>query len=312
MKKMVSYRFIFYSVLTLAIFWGGHLARPELSGEFLTSYELWREPILAGIACGLGCALLGIYILLNRIVFVSLALAQGSGLGIFLLFWTCALVGYHLDHAFLPFLSGLSMAVCFAVLFSWLRKKQTFSEESLIGLFYVISAGLILIVGDRITQGRHDLDNLLFGNAVAVLPQDLILIEVVVGVILLSHLLFQKKFIYVSADPIFMQTKGVATRAWMLFLYLLISLGITVSLKTLGALPVFSLMLIPPFIALRSARSIHGAFIISLLIGMFLPPLAYFYSYLFNFPTGASLILVSLFYLGASLAEGALIRPKTA
>lgn len=306
--KTVSYRFIFYSALTLALCLGGYLLEPHSSRDFMGSFDLWRDPILAGVLCGLGASLLGVYILLNRIVFVSLALSQGAGLGIFLIFWLGAMLGLTLDQSMLPFIAGLAMAVLFAVLFSWLRHNQSFSEESLIGLFYVLGAGLILIIGDRVTQGHHDLENLLFGNAVAVLPKDLILVAVVMGVVVAAHFIFQKRFLYVSADPIFMKTKGFNTRSWMLFLYLLISLGITASLKTLGALPVFALMLIPPFIALRFARSPQGAFIVSALIGVALPPLAYFYSYLFDFPTGACLVLVSLFYLGANLIEGRIFR----
>ncbi|MDX1387119.1 MAG: metal ABC transporter permease, partial [bacterium] len=136
---MASYRFIFYSVVTLALFWIGHLSRPEISNEFLGSMELWRDPILAGIFCGLGCSLLGNFILLNRIVFMSLAIAQGAGLGIFIVFWACALLGYHIDHSSLPFLAGLAFAGLTAMGFAWLRHLKNISEESLIGLLYILA-----------------------------------------------------------------------------------------------------------------------------------------------------------------------------
>jgi zinc transport system permease protein len=309
--KTGNYRFIFYSALTLILFGMGFFLEPQASRDFLRSFELWRDPILAGVLCGLGAALLGVYILLNRIVFVSLALSQGAGLGIFLIFWVGGMLGLVLDQSMLPFVAGLTMAVLFAVLFSWLRHNQSFSEESLIGLLYVLGAGLILIIGDRVTEGHHDLENLLFGNAVAVLPEDLLLVTGVMGVVIAAHFIFQKRFLYISADPTFMKTKGFNTRSWMLLLYLLISLGITASLKTLGALPVFALMLIPPFIALRLARSPQGAFALSALIGVVLPPLAYFYSYLFDLPTGACLVLVSVFYLGANLFEKYLLPRRS-
>lgn len=300
---MASYRFIFYSAVTLALFWIGHISRPEISNEFLGSMELWRDPILAGVFCGLGCSLLGNFILLNRIVFMSLAIAQGAGLGIFITFWVCALLGHHIDHSSLPFLAGLALAGLTVLGFTWLRRAKNISEESLIGLLYVVASGLILILGDRITQGLHDKDNLLFGNAVAVTPQDLHLVMVVMSTITLCLIIFRRQFLYVSADPVFMKTQGTKSSLWLLFLFLLFTLGITVGLKTLGALPIFGLILVPSFIGLKNARSIRSAFTISPLVGMALPVLGYYYSYLFNFPTGASLIFVSLLYLAVAVVE---------
>jgi zinc transport system permease protein len=308
MKKMGIYRFIFYSALTLGLLLLGHLWQHEASAAFWADWSLWREALLAGLGCGLIAGILGVYILLNRIVFVTLALAQGAGLGIFLVFWVCGWIGYHINHDTLPLLVGMGTAALFAISFAWLRRFKTYSEESLIGLLYVISSGMILIVGDRIAQGQHDMENLLFGNAVAVSLQDLRWIAVVTGLIVLAHGLFHRRFLYASADPVFMRSKGMRVRLWMGILFGLIAVGITVSLKTLGALPVFGLMVVPAFIALKNARSLTEAFAVALLIGVALPVIGFFYSYLFDFPTGASLIFVSLFYLAGAWVEGPLLR----
>ncbi len=281
----------------MSLFLWGRAMEPQLYLEFFAATDLWWDPVVAGTLCGLVLALLGVYVLLNRIVFVSLALAQGAGLGIFVLFWVCHFLGYHLEHSVLPFLSGIFFAGLMSVIFSLLKKISGFTEESLIGLLYVLAAAGILLIGDRITQGLHDLNNLVYGNAVAVTTQDLKLLLLVLPPILLLHLFFSRQFLYTSSDPTFLTTLGMKIRPWRMLLYLMFTVAITAALKTLGALPTFALLLIPAFIGLSRARSTIESFTIAALLGIILPALGYYYSYLFSLPTGASLIFVSLFFL---------------
>src|SRR5262249_5270588 len=92
-KKMVFVRFIFYSLLTGLLVAYGHHQRPEETRLFAQSWDLWREPLLAGMLCGFLSALLGVYILLNRIVFISLGIAQSASFGIFLSFFVASFFG---------------------------------------------------------------------------------------------------------------------------------------------------------------------------------------------------------------------------
>ncbi len=304
MKKMVVSRSIFYSVASLLIFAGMILAKPEAARHFWEDSFLWKDPILAGSLCGLLLSLLGVYILLNRIVFVTLAISQGASLGIFICFLVLDIIGFHSTHEFsFPLFSGFLLASLTALLFAKFRKQTEYPDESLMGLIYIIASGLIIMVGDRIAQGRHSIDTLLFGDAVAVSSQDVHLILALTIPLLLFHFIFRREFIFVSADSEFMKIRGLSSKTWMILLYFTLTLAITASLKILGSLPVFALMVIPPFIALKQTRSLKDAFFISMLIGTLLPAFGYFFSYLFSFPTGASLITVAVFYLILSGAE---------
>ncbi|MFO1519997.1 MAG: iron chelate uptake ABC transporter family permease subunit [bacterium] len=305
-KKTAAFRFIFYSGFTVLLVGLATLFNREAAGHFLQEWQLWRDPIMAGMLCGLVLSLLGVYILLNRIVFVSLALSQGASFGIFLAFLLGGWVGLNLENSSWPLFLGFLIAIFTAVFFARLRKSIRYPDESLIGLIYIVTSGLIIVIGDRITQGRHNIDNLLFGDAVAVTFEDLLLMAAVALPILFLHFLFRREFLYSSADADFMRIRGINTRRWMVLLYLTLTAAITASLKVLGALPVFALMVLPPFIALKKTKGLRDAFLVSILIGTLLPALGYYFSFLFSFPTGGSLILVALFYTLASALEPAL------
>ena len=306
--KTTFFRFIFYSFITALIIYVGAKSQPDEARLFLESWNLWREPLLAGMLCGLLAALLGVYILLNRIVFISLAISQGAGFGIFLSFFIAGLFGITLGESPLSLAAGLLMAWAAALSFAWLKKSPRISSESLIGLIYIAASGLTLLLGDRVAEGHHSIDNLLFGNAVAVNSGEFKVLLALTLPLLFIHFIFRREFIYVSADPEFIRIKGLGSRFWTILLYFTLTLGITLNLKVLGSLPVFALMVIPPFIALKRAGSMREAFLISLLLGWLLPPLGYYFSFLYSFPTGASLIGVGLIYLLASWVESLLFR----
>jgi ABC-type Mn2+/Zn2+ transport system permease subunit len=308
----VRSRFIFYSLVTAALIAVGWGLNPEETRHFSRDWVLWYEPVLGGLVCGLLAALLGLYMLLNRIVFISLAISQGAGLGIFVAFFAAGFFGISLTGSPLALVSGFAFASLTALLFASARRSASTTDESLIGLIYCAASGLIVFIGDRISEGRHDIENLLFGSAVAVTGQDLAVLMTATAVIVAVHFLFRREFLYVSADPAFLAIRGLKTKVWMVLLYLTLTLGITVSMRTIGSLPVFALMAIPPWIALKNSRGVWESFAVALLLGIVIPPLGYYLSFLYSFPTGASVIVVALLFVVAGLSEGFWIRADRA
>jgi zinc transport system permease protein len=306
----VRSRFIFYSLVTVLLVAAGWGLKPEDTRHFFQDWVLWYEPILGGLICGLLAALLGVYMLLNRIVFMSLAVSQGAGLGIFAAFFIAGFFGISLAGSPLALLSGFAFASLTALLFAGTRRSVSTTDESLIGLIYCAASGLIVFIGDRISEGRHDIENLLFGSAVAVTGADLAVLIAAAALIIGIHLTFRREFLYVSADPAFMAIRGLKTKFWVVLLYFTLTLGITISMRTIGSLPVFALMAVPPWIALKGSRGLTDSFTTAILLGIVIPPLGYYLSFLYSFPTGASVIVVALMFVAASLLEGLLGRRK--
>src|SRR5205823_9626961 len=58
--------------------------------EFWAGRELWREPLLAGVLAGALLSYLGVFVVLRRMVFVSVALSEISGVGVATAFYVGA------------------------------------------------------------------------------------------------------------------------------------------------------------------------------------------------------------------------------
>ena len=272
-------------------------------GEFINSYFLWRDPMIVGAASGAICGFLGVYVVLRRIIFVSAALTQVSSFGVALAFFLqgfsgLSSLGYFID----PFTLSLIMTAIASLFFALKNNFLRISQEGVIGFGYLIAAGIVVIIGDRIAQGAHDIADILFGSAVVVDPKDVYLVPGVAILSFLIHRIFFKDFILTSFDPETAQLFKYPVRTLNTILLITIGIVVAVTTRALGALPVFGLMVLPALTALFLTESLSWVFTISLLIGVLSAVLGYFFSFVLSLPTGASITTcASLFFIiGAS------------
>ncbi len=265
--------------------------------DFVSSFFLWRDAIIASSVVALLCGWLGIYVVLKRIVFVSAALPQISGLGIAFAFFIGSFVGAH-GHSEYFFFNPLFMAVCFgcgaALLYSTATDHRKLSHETLIGITYVLGSAFVLQIlsSPRIVQEAHEIGDILFGNAVVVDPQILYAIILATVLLLTIHFLFFKEFVSVSFDPEMAATLGMKVHKINWALHLTIAIAISTATRAIGALPVFGFMVIPPAAALMLTKGLKTSILLSMVIGVISAFIGYYLSFVFSLPTGATMVVV--------------------
>ena len=285
---------------------------------FLMSWQIWGGAVLAGVAAGTVCGFLGVYVILHRIVFVSAAMSQVSSLGVMIAFWLAQFALLENAHPFEDVLP-LSFAALFTGVFAAAMAKRSSSRtagqlsgpgskssEAFIGSVYLMATAGLLLVGDRVTRGAHDVSDVLFGNAVAVDVPHLILLLSVCIPFFLIHIVLKKDILFISFDPVVAQTMGYPVR--FLRVFLLVSLGIIISIgtRTIGALPVFSFSVLPAMAGLALFNDLKWSFVSASLLGALSALLGYLISFLFSFPTGACMTATAgIFLLLAKLISSA-------
>jgi zinc transport system permease protein len=270
--------------------------------NFLDGFFLWRDALIASVFVACLCGWLGVYILLKRIVFVSAALPQVSGLGIALAFFLGSFLGEH-GHAVVFLLNPWFMALlfsCFASsIFSLSIDHKRLSGETVIGIGYILSAAFVLEIlnSPRIVQEAHEIGDILFGNAVVVETSSLYVVIAATLAVLAIHKLFLKEFIAIMFDPEMASTLGLRVRRLNFLLYITFAIAVSVATRTIGALPVFGFMVIPPAASLMLTKSLRGAITVSILIGIFSALAGYYCSFVWSLPTGATMVVVSSLFL---------------
>lgn len=266
--------------------------------EFLNSYFLWRDPMIAGAVTGAVCGFLGVYVVLRRIIFVSAALTQISSFGVALAFYLEAFGTGLAVSLFHPFVLSIILTVLAALFFALRRDFSRISQEGVIGFGFLIASGGVVILGDRITKGAHDIANILFGNAVVVDPRDVYIIPAVAIIIFLVHRIFYKDFIFVSFDEESARLFKYPVKLLNTTLLVSIALVVSISTRALGALPVFAFLALPPLTSLLLTEKLKLVFLLSVIMGFLSATLGYFFSFIFSIPTGASMsVCASIFFI---------------
>ncbi len=273
----------------------------EILTEFINSYFLWRDPMIVGASTGAICGFLGVYVVLRRIIFVSATLTQISSFGVALSFYLEGMGLAIFSSLFGPFALSLILTVFAAAFYALKRDFSRISREGVIALGFLIASGGVLILGDRIVKGSHDIATILFGSAVVVAPADVYIVPGVALFVLLIHKLFFKDFIFVSFDTESAQLFKYPVRLLNTLLLITVAVVVAVATRALGALPVFALLALPPLSSLYLTEKLKLVFVFSVVIGVLSAVFGYFFSFILSIPTGASItVCASIFFIIAA------------
>jgi zinc transport system permease protein len=267
-------------------------------GAFMESWELFRDPALAGTVVGALLGWLGVYIVLGRMVFLSAALSQAAGLGVAMAFWLRARVGLDFAPLVTPTAGAILTTGMATGLLAANDARRGPGRDGLVGVVFLLGSAGTLAIGTRIAADLHDIQSLLFGSAVAVAPQDLHALALTALVLLAVHAWWGRGFILTTLDSDSARVRGVPTTLLKIVLFATLAVAFSVCTRRIGALPVFALSVIPPFAALRISPNVNNALWIAALVGAFAGFAGYVAAYLFRLPVGPAQALVALVILG--------------
>jgi zinc transport system permease protein len=271
-------------------------------GEFLAAREIWREPLIASVVAGALCGFLGVYVVLRRTVFVSAALTQLSTFGLIAALIFEESLGVEVEHAGVQLAVALAFSVAGALLLGMTVQGRRLPAESAVGGTYVLAGALVVLGANKLVHAAHDLNAMVFGNAVAVPITDLLTLVAVAALCAAVHALFAKELVFVSFDPETAAALGFDTRRWDGLLFGTLGLAIPVAARAMGALPVFAFLTIPAAAALLVTRRLRAAFVLAGAIGLVAAAGGYLVSWFWQIPTGATMVVLA----GIFVVPGAL------
>jgi zinc transport system permease protein len=254
--------------------------------------EILRNSIIAGFLASIVCGIVGVYVVVKRIVFISGGISHASFGGIGL--------GYFFGIE--PILGALVFAPASALVMGIVSRRTRLPEDTAIGILWVLGMALgILFV--FLTPGyAPDLMSYLFGDILFVSTTDLILMLVLDAVIVLVVCLFYKEFLALSFDEGFSTAIGIPTERLYLTLLGLVALTVVVLIRVVGIILVIALLTIPAAMSRQFAHNLKRMMLLSILFCIVFIIGGLWFSYLLNWPSGATIILLGVLLFFASVA----------
>jgi zinc transport system permease protein len=271
------------------------------SVDFWINWFVWRDAMLVSLLSAASLSYLGVWVVVKRVVYVPLALSQVSSVGVVFAYLLGSWVGGHtrdihgcgilLDPSWISLLFALGTAF-------WFARPHEDSSLSVVTA-YLLSGAMVMILGGFVRQDLHDVQTVLFGNAVLVDTVQILYVGGGALVVLVVHALLHRRFLFVSFDPDAAGAAGLKPFQIEVILYASFALMISVATRAIGAMPAFGLMVLPAMAGVRLARSMRAAHTIAMVSGTLAAGFGYYLSFRFGIPTGASMVaLAGAFYLG--------------
>lgn len=259
-----------------------------------------KNGLAACLIAAVVCSFLGVYVVLKRVVFVTAALSQTASLGIAAAMFLGAVVwDTGPDHigSVWPIAAAVAASCGLAVILAFQHAERRLTRESLLGIGYVVPSGLALLLLDWVGGATHDIENLLFGNAVFISTAQVQVLAFVAAAVLGLHALLYKEFVFVAFDLETAKASGMRTGALNQALFASIALTIAVAISSVGALPVFAFMVIPSAAALLLTKRLVHTFVLSVGIGVAAALVGFYASFQWRLPTGPAMISVAAAFL---------------
>jgi zinc transport system permease protein len=246
-------------------------------------YDFMRNALAAGLLAALACGVVGVYVVVKRIVFISGGIAHTSFGGIGL--------GYFLGIN--PMIGALFFSVGAGLAIGGITRRTRLPEDTAIGVLWAMGMALGVVLISLTPGYAPDLMSYLFGNILTVPSSDLILMLVLDVVILGTVLAFYKEYLVLSFDEEYARAVGIPVERLYLLLLGLIALTVVVLIRVVGMILVIALLTFPAAMARQFTHRMRTMMLLSVAFGAAFTVGGLWLSYVLRLPSGATIVLLA-------------------
>jgi len=246
-------------------------------------FQFVQNALLAGFLASIACGILGTFVVVNRIVFISGGIAHaaygGVGLAVFL--------------GISPLLGILGFSLAVALLMAFITLKARHRADTIIGVLWALGMAIGIILLDLSPGYNVDLMSYLFGSILTVPRSDIMAMIVMDLIIFLAVGLTYDELVAMSYDEEFARIRGLPVTFLYIMLMVMITFSVVMVIRVVGLILVIALLSIPPYISERFSRSMFQMMLGSVVLSLVFTLLGLWLSFALNLTSGATIILVA-------------------
>ena len=245
-------------------------------------YDFMVRALITALLSGIMLSVLGSFTINKNMGFMADAMAHATlpiiAVGVFFGFSISSL--------------GAPAAIMIALFLGFIIKNTNIGEDTSIGIIFssFFALGFVLI---SVLDVSINLEDLLFGQILAVSTVDVFVIFILASVVLSTLFLFFKQILFYSFDPLGAQVRNLNVTFLNYLFLIILSLSIVGSLQTVGIVLVLSMLLIPAAAAKLVTKTFVKSIKISAFFGGVSSVAGLYLSYYFNLPSGLTMSLVA-------------------
>ncbi len=262
----------------------------------ILGYQFMQNAIFSAFLGGVACAVIGVFVVLLHMPFIGVAMSHAAFAG--------ALFGLWLG--FDPLVGALAFSLAAAAVIGPLADRGHLSAETSLGVIFSLMLGLAFLFLGLLPGTKSTALSFLWGSILTNTRSDLVLLAIVAAVVVAVVLVFYKEIQATVFNRAIALSVGLPATVVLYGILFLSGATITASLRSIGGLLIFSLILNPAAAAYQLTYSMKRMFLLAAGFGVLAGWLGLFISYVLDIPSGATIVITS----SAIFALAAIFSPK--
>lgn len=257
----------------------------------LFQYDFMRKAFIVGILLAIIIPCIGLIVVLRRLSMTGDALSHMSLAG----------VAVGLIIGINPVLGASIACIIAAFGIEFIRKR--FKKYSELAIAIIMSAGVGLAgVLSGFVGNSANFNSFLFGSIVAITNFELAMVVIISAVVISVFLLLYKELMYMAFDETSAKMAGVPVKRINIIFTILTALTVSIASRTVGALIISSLMVIPTACGMQYGKSYKQTLIYSIIFALVFTVIGLTVSYYQGLKPGGTIVLTGVIFLIITLA----------
>lgn len=248
-------------------------------------YQFMQNAVMAAFLGGIACGIIGVFVVLLHMPFIGVAMSHAAFAGALLGLW----LGFN------PLIGAAVFCLGTAAVIGPLADQGQLSPEMSLGIIFSLMLGLAFLFIGIIPNTRSAALDLLWGNILANTRGDIITLAFVATLVIGIVVLFYKEIQATIFQRDIARAVGIPATLVLYSILFLTGSTITASFSSIGGLLIFSLILNPAAAAYQLTFSMKLMFVLSACFGVLSGWAGLLFSYLFDIPSGATIVITSSF-----------------
>lgn len=250
----------------------------------LLSYTFFQNALLGSLFASIACGIIGTYVVIRRLVFISGGITHASLGGIGMGFY----FGWN------PILAAMVFSILSAFGIEWLSSRQGIREDSAIGSFWSLGMAVGIIFIYLKPGFAPNLSDYLFGNILTITKPDIIYLAVLSFVLIIVFLLFGRHILFTAFDADFAKTRNLPVNLVKYAMMMGIAITIVLSIRLVGIVLLMSILTVPQMTANLFTSNFVKMILLSVLIGFLGCIVGLFLSAMLDVPSGVFIIFTQI------------------
>lgn len=252
------------------------------------AYDFMQHALIAGLIVATICGIVSVFVVLRRTAFAAHALSHMSltGAAGALLLGVSAITGQLVVNSLAALVMGL------------LGDKVKKNDLAIgVVLTFILGLGAYFLF---LFQNNYagNVMNILFGNILTVSVDQIYQLIILSIVILIVFIICARPLLFISVDPTLAIAKNLPVRLLSIIFFLVLAITVSMACQIVGALLVFTLLVIPGAIADQWCDGFYPSLAISIIVANTAIIVALCFAYYFNLPVSVCITtFMSLIYV---------------